>query len=89
MQQQKPGIMKKIILTVTAALAIAACSDKKTETEETVITTKTTTDPDAGPEGASSTVTRTVETDTSKVEIKVENVDLKGIDTTDSNRRRQ
>lgn len=75
--------MKKILVLLAMASALMACNDKK-ETEETVITTETTTDPNApGPDVNSTTVTKTIETDTAEVSISVQEADPVAIDTTD------
>jgi hypothetical protein len=73
--------MKKLIILAFAIMALSACKDN-TETEKTVITTETTTDPDAPGDETSTSVKKTVETDTSEVTISVEEADLKAIDTT-------
>lgn len=80
--------MKKIIILSAALLSLFACKDSS-KTEETVVTTETTVDKDApGADVTNTTVTKTVETDTSEVSVTVEGADPKAIDTTTRNKRR-
>jgi hypothetical protein len=80
--------MKKLIMMAFTVLAVIACKDN-TETEKTVITTETTTDTDEpGPDENSTSVTRTIETDTSKMSVTVGEAQPTAIDST-KNRRKQ
>jgi hypothetical protein len=81
--------MKKLIIIAFSAVVLFACNDKKTETEETTITTETTTDlNEPGPDENSTTVTKTVETDSSEMSVTVGEAQPTAIDST-KNRRKQ
>lgn len=79
--------MKKLIILSAVMCIFTACKDE-TKTEETTITTETTTDSDALTDETGTTVTKTVETDTSEVSVSVEEADPRAIDTTAGNKKR-
>lgn len=78
--------MKKLMILALAVAGLIACKNN-TETEKTTITTETTKETDALTDETGTTVTKTVETDTTEVSVSVGKANPQAIDTI-SNRRR-